>query len=58
MAMATIKWTDPVDGSETIVLGTHELHCGGVGDGYCYAHQSFKCMERLTAEERRELQET
>lgn len=37
--------------SVTYVNG-HEIQDGGVGDGYCYGHQSFDCVEKLTVEER------
>ena len=36
---------------EEIELGEHVLQFGGMGDGYCYGHQSFDCMEALTDEE-------
>lgn len=31
----------------------HHFEFGGQGDGYCYHHQSFSCLENVTDEERR-----
>lgn len=42
---------------EEIRLGDHLLQYGGMGDGYCYGHQSFDCMDELTDEERTALRE-
>lgn len=47
-----IKYTNPIDGAEQIVVGDHDLQCGGPGDGYCYEHGSFDCMDNLTQDER------
>lgn len=49
---AYIKYTNPVDGAEQIVVDTHELQCGGQGDGYCYPHDSFDCIDNLTQDQR------
>ena len=37
---------------ELITVNGHRLQYGGEGDGYCYEHQTFECIERLTEEER------
>lgn len=35
-------------------VGEHEIQTGGQsGDGYCYKHQSFDCVGKLTAEEKK-----
>jgi hypothetical protein len=33
---------------ETIKLDGHHFEFGGQGDGFCYAHQSFMCVEKLS----------
>ncbi len=42
------------DGAETISVNGHQIQFGygDEGDGYCYAHQTFKCSENLTDEEK------
>jgi len=44
------------DGAQTVAISTgHKIQFGhgdGGGDGFCYAHQSFDCIERLTDEEK------
>lgn len=52
---ATVLFYDVINDIEEIQVGTHKLEFGGVGDGYCYAHQSFDCLEHLTDEERKAL---
>ncbi len=48
---ATVIYDDPLDGSQIVRLGLHEFQCGGNGDGFCYAHQEFDCMDELTPDE-------
>jgi hypothetical protein len=36
------------DGSEEITIDGHHFHFDGSGGGYCVAHQSFDCVDRLT----------
>lgn len=48
MADATIVFTDRINNIEQIRLGDHLFEFGGHGDGYCYGHQSFKCLKQLT----------
>lgn len=51
---AYITSVHPVNGAETIDVNGHKLQYGGAdGDGYCYGHQSFQCMERLSVEEQK-----
>lgn len=42
------------DGAEEIDVNGHRIQYGhGTGgDGFCYAHQSFDCVDNLTAAER------
>lgn len=41
---------------EWMLVGDHKIQLGGNdGDGFCYTHQSFKCLENLTDEERDEM---
>lgn len=51
---ATVTSVDDVNGTEMVKTSTgHHLQYGGpAGDGYCYGHQSFDCLARLTREER------
>lgn len=38
---------------ELINVNGHQIQYGGAnGDGYCYAHQSFDCLDNLTDEEK------
>lgn len=30
----------------------HRIEFGGQGDGYCYAHQSFDCLDNLSDQEK------
>lgn len=51
---ATITHVNDRDGAETIKISTgHEIQFGygDGGDGFCYAHQSFDCVETLTPDE-------
>lgn len=51
---AWVTYRDERDGTKIIKSSTgHEIQYGGAnGDGYCYGHQSFDCIDKLTAEER------
>ena len=51
---AKVIYIDDVDGAETIEVGGHQIQFGygHGGDGYCYTHGSFKCIENLTNEEK------
>ena len=43
---------------ELIKVGDHTIQFGGSdGDGFCYAHQSFDCVENLTNDERQAVRE-
>lgn len=49
---ATVVDADPVHGAELIEIGEHRIQFGGPnGDGFCYACQSFDCLDNLTDEE-------
>lgn len=49
--------SDSRTGEEIIQLGEHRFQFGGVGDGFCYGHQSFDCLDNLTVEERTALRD-
>lgn len=51
--VARIVYVHPTDGAETIEVSDHQIQFGygSGGDGYCYAHQSFDCLKRLTEAE-------
>jgi hypothetical protein len=51
---AEVTYYDAMNDVIEIKVGKHHLSYGGMGDGYCYAHQSFDC--ELTAEERMAVQ--
>lgn len=52
---ATIRVVNSIyDISEALVNG-HKFEFGGPGDGFCYAHQSFNCLDNLTNEEKKAL---
>lgn len=55
---ARITHQDDRDASRTIAFSTgHEIQFGGAGgDGFCYEHQSFDCIDNLTENEHRELE--
>lgn len=36
------------DGSEEITVDDHHFHFDRAGGGYCVAHQSFDCVDRLS----------
>lgn len=50
---AKIVYVDRIDGAELIEVGTHKIQYGygSGGDGFCYNHQSFDCIDNLTDEE-------
>lgn len=49
---ARVTYTDPGDQHQLVKLSTgHEIQYGGIGDSYCYDHQSFDCWERMTEAE-------
>lgn len=52
--MATLLYTDDPS-YVTLELGAHRIQLGGRdGDGFCYGHQSFDCLENLTPAEKAE----
>jgi hypothetical protein len=52
--VAEVVSVDEVDGRETIAVGDHRIqYGGGDGDGYCYGHQSFSCVDHLTPAEQK-----
>lgn len=43
---------------ELIQVRDHRIQFGGsAGDGFCYAHQSFDCVDNLTDEEKKAVRE-
>ena len=49
---AKVKYTSDRDGHEVIEVNGHVIQFGGAeGDGFCYGHQSFVCINKLTEEE-------
>lgn len=52
---ATVTYYDPINDVQGIEVGTHYFEFGGQGDGYCYKHQSFDCLDNLSDEEREAL---
>lgn len=56
---ARVVYTCPRTSAEQIEVGSHSIQFGGgvQGDGYCYRHQSFDCVENLTDEEREAVHE-
>jgi hypothetical protein len=51
-AEARITFEDPSTGLVQVEVGGHEIQFGGSdGDGYCYAHQSFDCLDHLEPSE-------
>lgn len=51
MKTAKVVYYSPSHDVEHIELEEHVLQFGGMGDGYCYGHESFDCMEELSAED-------
>ena len=56
---AQVVYTDPCDGAQTIDVNGHRIQFGhgSGGDGYCYVHQSFRCIDRLTSAERKAIRD-
>lgn len=52
---AKVVYFNVFDDVEQIELGEHLLQFGGVGDAYCYGHNSFDCLDALTNDEREAL---
>ena len=50
---AKVVYTYP-DGAEVIEVNGHKIQFGygNGGDGFCYTHMSFNCVEKLTNEEK------
>lgn len=40
------------NGVTEIIYGEHYFGFGGQGDGYCYGHQTFDCVENLTEKDK------
>lgn len=51
---AKVIYVNPIDGAETIAVNGHQIQYGhgNGGDGYCYNHGSFDCIDNLTAAEK------
>lgn len=46
---AHVVHVDDADSSYTVAVNGHKLQFGGRdGDGYCYSHQTFECVDNLT----------
>ena len=45
------------DGAVQVKLNSHvlQLGFGNGGDGFCYTHTSFKCLDNLTEKQRKSL---
>lgn len=56
---AKVIHTNSIDGAETIEVNGHQIQYGygNGGDGYCHEHQSFDCIDNLSAEEKQAVQE-
>lgn len=54
MMKAKVVFVDPYDGAELIEVNGHRIQYGygSGGDGFCYIHQSFDCIDNLTDEEK------
>jgi hypothetical protein len=49
---ARVEHPDGLSDMETWYVNGHKLQFGGGdGDGYCYTHQSFACLDDLSDEE-------
>ncbi len=54
---AIIIYSGRSQDGEVIAVNGHEIQFGGSGgDGFCYIHQSFNCLDNLTEEERKSIQ--
>lgn len=51
--IATIRVVDAINDISECVVNGHKFEFGGPGDGFCYAHQSFLCIENLSEAEKR-----
>lgn len=51
MYVAEVVYYDPVNSIEEVAVNGHVIQFGGQGDGYCYGHQTFDCLEELSDEE-------
>lgn len=49
---ATIKVVSSINDISECCVNGHCFEFGGPGDGFCYEHQSFDCLENLSPEER------
>jgi len=54
---AEISYYDGMNDITEVKLGDHHFGFGGMGDGYCYGHQSFDCLDNLSEEELKAVQE-
>lgn len=52
---ATIRVVDEINDVSEALVSDHKFEFGGPGDGFCYSHQSFKCLDNLSTEEKRAL---
>lgn len=48
---AVCVYYDTINDVEQVDVNGHMFQFGGMGDGYCYGHQDFDCIENLTPEE-------
>jgi hypothetical protein len=48
---AKTVYENQFNGVEGVEMGDHYFEFGGMGDGYCYRHQTFKCLDNLTPSE-------
>lgn len=44
-------YENPHNSIQGVELGDHYFEFGGMGDGYCYTHQTFKCLDNLSPAE-------
>lgn len=49
---ATIRTVSLIHDISECRINDHKFEFGGPGDGYCYSHQSFDCLNNLTEEEK------
>lgn len=55
---ASIKYIDEMKSESLVEINDHNIQFGGSnGDGYCYGHQSFDCIDNLTDDEWRDIQQ-
>ena len=50
---AKVIYTSTIDGTEVIEINGHKIQFGydRGGDGFCYVHDTFQCIDNLTEEE-------